>query len=82
MAEFIHKGKALLPMSVIRAAIEGDCEAIERVLRHYDDYMNRLCTRTLYDKKGVPYVGVDSYTKRCMEIRLIQAIVCDCPQFT
>lgn len=34
MAEFIHKGKALLPMSVIRAAIEGDCEAIERVLRH------------------------------------------------
>ena len=34
-----------------------------------------LCTRTLYDEDGCPHLCVDEYMKRCLEIRLIQAIV-------
>ena len=45
------------------------------VLQYYDDYMSRLCTRTLYDKDGTPHVCVDIYMKCCLEIRLIQAVV-------
>ena len=54
MTEPIHKGKDLPPVWVIHAASGGDSEAMEQVLRYYDDYMSRLCTRTLYDKDGTP----------------------------
>lgn len=75
MNEPKHHGKALLPLSVSRAACAGDAGAVERVLRYYDDYMNKLCTRTLYDEAGYPHVCVDEYMKRRMEIRLIQAMM-------
>ena len=54
MTEPIHKGKDLPPVWVIHAASSGDSEAMEQVPRYYDDYMSRLCTRTLYDKDGTP----------------------------
>ena len=62
MTEPIHKGKDLPPVWVIHAASGGDSEAMEQVLRYYDDYMSRLCTRTLYDKDGTPHVCVDNET--------------------
>ena len=34
-------------------------------------------TRTLYDSNGIPYVCVDEYMKRRLEIKLIHAIVVD-----
>ena len=46
-------GKELLPLSVIEAARAGDPLAAERILRHYDGYINRLCSRTIYDKDGI-----------------------------
>ena len=70
-------GRVLLPLSVFAEARAGDPLAMERILRYYDGYMNKLCTRTLYDKAGYPHVCVDEYMKRRMEIRLIQAMVRD-----
>ena len=75
MTEPIHKGKDLPPVWVIHAASGGGSEAMEQVLRYYDDYMSRLCTRTLYDKDGTPHVCVDTHMKRCLEIRLIRAVM-------
>lgn len=75
MTEPIHKGKDLPPVWVIHLASSGDSEAMEQVLRYYDDYMSRLCTRTLYDKDGTPHVCVDTHMKRCLEIRLIRAVM-------
>ncbi|MFQ7241548.1 helix-turn-helix domain-containing protein [Agathobaculum sp.] len=37
--------------------------------------LNKLCTRTLYDSNGFPYVCVDEYMKRRLEIKLIHSIV-------
>ena len=68
-------GRVLLPLSVFADARAGDPLAMERILRYYDGYMNKLCTRTLYDEDGYPHLCVDEYMKRCLEIRLIQAIV-------
>ena len=59
-----YKGIELLPLSVIKAARAGDAEAVERVLRYYEGYINKLCTRTLYDEYGQPHVCVDEYMKR------------------
>ncbi len=64
-----------LPLSVIHAAQAGDSEAVERVLRYNESYINKLCTRTLYDENGFPHVCLDEYMKRRLEIKLIQAIV-------
>jgi len=76
MTEPIHKGKELPPVWVIHAVSGGDSEAMGQVLRYYyDDYMSRLCTRTLYDKDGTPHVCVDVHMKRCLEIRLIRAVM-------
>lgn len=70
-----YKGRELLPLSVIEAARAGDAEAVERVLRYYEGYINKLCTRTLYDEIGQPHVCVDEFMKRRLEIKLIHSIV-------
>ncbi|MDY4172915.1 MAG: helix-turn-helix domain-containing protein [Evtepia sp.] len=71
------KYKALLPLSVIDAARAGDAGAMEQILSYYNGYINKLCTRTLYDNYGQPYTGVDEYMKRRLENKLIYAIVCN-----
>ena len=68
-------GRELLPLSVIEAARAGDPLAVERVLWYYEGYMDKLCTRTLYDLDGSPRVRVDEYMKRRLEIKLISSIV-------
>ena len=70
-----NKGRALLPLPAIEAVRTGDAEAVERVLRYYESYINKLCTRTLYDEYGFPHVCVDEYMKHLLEIKLIYAIV-------
>ena len=68
-------GRELLPLSVIEAARTGDPLAVDSVLRYYDGYMNKLCTRTLYDLDGLPHVRVDEYMKDRLQNKLIQTIL-------
>lgn len=75
MKQPTFNGKVLLPMDVIEAAREGDPLAWERILRYYDRYINKLCTRTFYDKNGLPYIGVDEYMKHRFQAKLTEAIV-------
>lgn len=51
-------GRVLLPLSVFAEARAGDPLALERVLRYYDRYINKICTRTLYDKDGLPHICI------------------------
>ena len=48
MKEPTFNGRELLPLSVMEAAHAGDAMAMEQVLRYYEDYINKLCIRTLY----------------------------------
>ena len=68
-------GRELLPLSVIETARAGDPLAVESVLRYYDGYMNKLCTRTLYDLDGLPHVMVDEYMKPRLQAKLTEVIV-------
>ena len=72
-------GRMLLPLSVFAEARTGDPLAMERILRYYDGYINKLCTRTLYDKDGLPHVQVDEYMKHHLQNKLIRAILKDSP---
>lgn len=62
-------------MEVIEAARAGDASALERILQYYDRYINKICTRTLYDKDGLPYIGIDEYMKHRLQAKLVEAIV-------
>ena len=48
--------KEPLPLAVIEAARAGDAGAVEQVLQYYNSYINKLCTRTLYDDCGQLHV--------------------------
>ena len=68
-------GRVLLPLSVFAEARAGDPLALERVLRYYDRYINKICTRTLYDKDGLPHSCIDEYMKHRLQAKLVGAIV-------
>ena len=44
MKQLTFHGRVLLPLSVFVEARAGDPLAMERILRYYDGYMNKLCT--------------------------------------
>lgn len=75
MKQPTFNGRVFLPMPIIEAACAGDPLAVERVLRYYDRYINKLCTRTLYDEDGMPHVRVDEYMKHRLQAKLVKAIV-------
>ena len=52
MKQPTFNGKELLPLSVMEAAHAGDAMAMERVLRYYEGYINKLCTRTCWRLTG------------------------------
>ena len=69
MKQPTFNGRVLLPMDAIEAARAGDPLAVERVLRYYEGYINKLCTRTLYDKDGLPHIEIDEYMKHRLQAK-------------
>ena len=66
---------ALLPYPVIAAAVGGDPDAVDRVVRHYSSYIAALSMRTSYDENGFPHSQVDEDLRRRLETKLIIAIL-------
>ncbi len=65
----------LLPFHIIKAASEGDIEAIHVVLKHYEGYIASLSTRRLYDEYGQLHYCVDETLRRRLETKLITKIL-------
>ena len=65
----------LLPLPVIEAAISGDVEAINTVLKHYAGYIARLSMRELYDEYGNPHLCVDEELRRRLGTKLITKLL-------
>ena len=55
---------ALLPYPIIAAAVRGEPDAVNTVIRHYSGYIAALSTRTSYDVHGCPYSYVDEELRR------------------
>jgi len=70
-----HKGKPLLPYSIIEAATGGDVDAINKVLKHYEGYIIALSAKRVTDDKGNSYMIVDSEICRRLETNLIVKIL-------
>jgi len=70
-----NQREKLLPFPVIEAASNGDADAINQVLQHYEGYITTLSTRTLYDEYGNPHICVDEGIRRRLQTKLITAII-------
>lgn len=62
---------SLLPYPIIAAAVNGDIDAINRVLRHYEGYIAALSMRQLYDEYGYTHWCIDENLRRRLETKLI-----------
>ena len=74
---------SLIPYPVIAAAVGGNPEAVNRVVRHYSGYIAALSTRTSYDLDGFPRPQVDEDLRRRLETKLIISILgfaLNCPR--
>lgn len=67
--------KEVLPFSVILLAVNGEINAINRILKHFEHYIIRLSQKTLFDECGTPYIHVEEETKQMLETKLITAIL-------
>lgn len=67
--------RSLVPYATIRAASNGDAEAIGSVLQHYDNYIARLSLRPVRDFSGRTRFQVDEAMRRRLEIKLITGIL-------
>ena len=57
------------------AAVGGDPEAVNRVVRHYSGYIAALSTRTSYGPDGYPRPQVDEDLRGRLEAKLIISIL-------
>ena len=71
----INSRPGILPYPVIAAAVEGDPDAVNTVIRHYSGYIATLCMRKSYDEQGYPHSVVDEELRRRLETKLIIAIL-------
>ena len=65
----------LLPFHTIKAATDGDIEAINRVLKHYEGYIAKLATRKMYDEYGNVHYCVDKTLRDRLEAKLLKTIL-------
>lgn len=71
MKNTVGKTENLLPFPVISAAVNGDTNAMCAILKHYEGYIAKLCTRTLKDDAGNTYSFVDEEMRNRLQVRLI-----------
>jgi len=66
--------KNLLPYPVIVAAVSGNVDAINMVVKHFEGFIARLSTRTMYDEAGNPHLYIDEELRHRLETKLIAKI--------
>ena len=65
----------LISYPVIAAAVSGDADAVNQVIRHYSGYIATLCKRTGRNANGNICTYVDEELRRRLQTKLIIAIL-------
>lgn len=69
MKEYVHP---LPTFQQISSAVDGDENAISRLLHHYDGYISKASLRPFYDEYGNEYIVVDMELKGRIREALMQ----------
>lgn len=70
-----RNNKKLIQFQIIKRASEGDVQAINEILKHYEGYIANLSIRKMYDEYGVIHFCIDETLRRRLETKLIQTIL-------
>ena len=71
----MRKKQSIIPYAVIIPAVSGDSVAMTYILDHFEGYINRLASKTLFDGAGNTYTYVDQDVKRRLEVKLMISIL-------
>ena len=71
----MSKNNTAVSFHVIVAAVNGDIDAINAILKNYEGYITQLSTRKLYDEGGNACTIVDEDIRRRLETKLITKIL-------
>lgn len=75
MANATRTENGLVPYPIIAAAVRGEPDAVNVVIRHYSGYIAACSTRASYDSFGNLSFQVDEELRRRLETKLIVAIL-------
>ncbi len=70
----MHK---LVPHTCIRAAKQGEFEAMERIILYYRPYINEVSRRQLFDCYGNSHTYIDKDIRQRIESKLMYKIIYD-----
>jgi len=59
----------------ISTASDGDVNAIEKILKHYDAYISKASLRPLYDEYGNIRIAVDMELKGLIKSALMEMVL-------
>ena len=71
----MKKGYKLPPYRLISSAVDGNVNAIEKILALYDPYISKCCLRPFYDRYGNVCIVVDMELKGRIREALIKMIL-------
>lgn len=71
----MKNSREVLPFPIIALAINGDVNAVNHVLKHFEHYIIKLSQKTLFDEMGNPHIHVEPEIKRILETKLIVAMM-------
>ena len=70
-----HSSYKHLPFATIKAATNGDSEAMNAVTQHFGGYIAKLSIRPIKDEYGNERYGVDESVQRELEAKLAAAVL-------
>jgi len=73
----MEKENVSLDLQTIRAAVAGEAWAVEKVIKHYSNEIDRLCTKTEKQPDGSIKKVVDEDMRQDLITKLIETL----PQF-
>ncbi|HCB29288.1 helix-turn-helix domain-containing protein [Enterococcus durans] len=71
----MKNSQKVLPFPIIALAVNGDVNAVNHVLKHFEHYIIKLSQKTLFDEMGNPHIHVEPEIKRILETKLIVAMM-------
>lgn len=71
----MKNNQEILPFHIIALAVNGDVNAVNHVIKHFEHYIIKLSQKTLFDEFGNPYIHVEPEIRRRLETKLIIAIL-------
>lgn len=61
--------------NTICSAVDGNENAIEKILQHYDRYISKSSLRPLYDEYGCMFLAVDMELKGRIRAAIIEMVI-------